>query len=61
MGKKEYTFSEHDVSITGPEEDLLDLADFIDAHTDSLSNKWTDLAYTIRYHLDNEFHDLVNQ
>lgn len=49
-----YSFSEQDLTVSGTAEDLLELVECIEAQG-NMSNKWSDLAYTIRYHLDEGF------
>lgn len=48
-----YTFSEHDVTISGEAQHLLDLAVFL--RTSDMENIWTDLAYKIEHELDEDF------
>ena len=58
-----YTFSEGDLTVSGPEEELLELAGWIDGTTESTEwcNKWSDLAYSIRLQLDVAFSEEVSQ
>lgn len=57
-----YAFTEKDVSVSGPAEELLELASWLDGTTQSteLCKKWKDIAYTIRLHLDEGFHKEVS-
>lgn len=48
-----YTFSEHDVTISGEKQHLLDLAAFL--RKADMDNIWTDLAYKIERQLDEDF------
>lgn len=52
------SFSEHDVTITGEDWHLLDYAKFIEGA--DLDNVWTDLAYKIRYELDEDFRKSID-
>ena len=58
-----FTFQEGDVTVSGPKEELLELADWIEGTTDSteMSNKWCDLAYSIRVNFDEAFQKEVNR
>lgn len=53
-----FSFSEHDVTITGEDKHLLDFARFVDGA--ELDNIWTDLAYKIRYELDEDFRKSID-
>lgn len=48
-----YTFSEHDVTISGEAQHLLDLA--VCLRASDMENIWTDLAYKIERELDEDF------
>lgn len=48
-----YTFSEHDVTISGEAHHLLDLAELL--RKSDADNIWTDLAYKIERELDESF------